>query len=117
MMRFLIIGFGIAVLIAGCDSPAKQDGVKDANHIPDEMLVNGSFANGIDNWVVAESGATGQAECVEEGPDGKAALRLKVLTVGDNPWRLQFYQTGMRVEKGKYILTFWAKSDRESTSP
>ena len=80
----------------------------------DEMLANGSFADGISNWVVvAESGATGRAEVVGEGPDGKAALRLKVLTIGDLPWRLQFYQTGMRVEKGKtYVLSFWAKSDR-----
>ena len=79
----------------------------------DEMLVNGSFADCNTNWVVEESGATGRAECVKEGPDGSAALRLRVLTIGDHTWRLQVYQTGMRVEKGKtYIMTFWAKSDR-----
>ena len=79
-----------------------------------EMLVNGNFADGTNNWVlVAESGATGRAEIVGEGPDGQAALRLKVLTIGDQPWRFQFYQTGLRVEKGKtYVMTFWAKSDR-----
>jgi len=78
-----------------------------------EMLVNGNFADGLTNWVVAESGATGRAEIVAEGPDGKAALRLKVLTIGDKPWKLQVYQPGMRVEQGReYILTFWAKSDR-----
>jgi hypothetical protein len=78
-----------------------------------EMLVNGNFAAGMTNWVVMESGSTGKAEIVAEGPDGKPALRLKVLTVGDQPWRLQVYQTGMRVEKGKaYVLTFWTKSDR-----
>jgi hypothetical protein len=77
------------------------------------MLVNGSFADGNANWVVEESGATGLAECVKEGPDGSAALRLRVLTIGDHTWRLQVYQTGMRVEKGKtYVMTFWAKSDR-----
>ena len=80
----------------------------------DEMLVNGNFADGNANWILEESGATGQAECVKEGPDGKPALRIRVLTVGDKAWRLQFYQTGMRVEKDKgYILTFWAKSDRD----
>ena len=80
---------------------------------PAEMLVNGNFADGTNHWVVMESGATGRAEIVAEGPEGKTALRLKVLTVGDKPWRLQIYQTGMRVEKGKsYVLTFWAKSDR-----
>jgi hypothetical protein len=59
---------------------------------PGEMLVNGNFADGTNNWaVVAEAGATGQAEVVGEGPDGKAALRLKVLTVGDKPWRFQLH--------------------------
>jgi len=48
---------------------------------PAEMLVNGNFADGTNHWVVVgESGATGRAEMVGEGPDGKAALRLKVLT-------------------------------------
>jgi len=77
----------------------------------DEMLVNGDFADGITNWVVAESGATGEAAVVAEGPGGKPALRLKVLTVGDKPWKLQVYQPGMRFEQGKeYVLTLWAKA-------
>jgi hypothetical protein len=81
---------------------------------PDEMLVNGNFADGNANWVVEESGATGLAEYVKEGPDGSAALRLRVLTIGDHAWRLQVYQTGMRVEKGRgYIMMFWARSDRD----
>ncbi len=78
-----------------------------------EMLVNGSFADGTNHWVLEESGATGRAEHVKEGPDGQDALRVSVLTVGDHTWRLQMYQTGMHVEKGRaYDLTFWAKSDR-----
>jgi hypothetical protein len=79
----------------------------------DEMLVNGGFADGTNHWVIEESGATGRAEQVREGPDGKDALRVTVLTVGDHTWRLQIFQTGMRVEKGQaYDFTFWAKSDR-----
>jgi hypothetical protein len=113
MMRYLIIGFGIAVLAAGCGSAAKPVGMK---HAPNEMLVNGDFADCITDWVVEESGATGQAECVKEGPEGKDALRIKVLTIGDNTWRLQVYQAGMSVQKDKlYVLTFWAKSDREGS--
>jgi hypothetical protein len=97
----------------GCiDSEPASPDVTSAVRSPAEMLINGSFADGNAHWVVEESGATGQAECVKEGPDGKAALRLRVLTIGDNTWRLQIYQTGMRVEKGKtYVMTFWAKSD------
>lgn len=80
------------------------------------MLVNGGFSEGTTSWVTQESGATGLAESVREGPDGQTALRLKVLTVGDDPWRLQVYQTGMRVEKGKtYTMTFSAKSNRSGS--
>jgi hypothetical protein len=113
MMRFLIIGFGAVILVVGCRLAVPSA----SNSLPvaasNEMLVNSSFADGNAHWVVEESGATGKAECVKEGPNGKTALRLRVLTIGDNTWRLQIYQTGMRVEKGRgYILTFWAKSDR-----
>ena len=79
----------------------------------EEMLINGSFAEGTNRWVLEESGATGLAEHVKEGPEGRDALRVTVLTIGDHGWRLQMFQTGMHVEKGRaYDLTFWAKSDR-----
>jgi hypothetical protein len=85
-----------------------------AVRVSDEMLVNGNFADGNANWIVEESGATGRAECVKEGPSGSVAFRLRVLTIGDKTWQLQVYQTGMRVDKGKgYIMTFWARSDRD----
>lgn len=91
----------------------RGESVAAAVRSPAEMLLNGNFADGTNHWVVMESGATGRAEIVAEGPEGKTALRLRVLTIGDKPWRLQIYQTGMRVEQGKaYVLTFWAKSDR-----
>ena len=96
----------------GFEGPA---GDKSSAAAPGEMLVNGSFMDGTNNWVIAaDSGATGQSEIVGEGPDGKPALRLKVLTIADAAWHFQFYQTGMRVAKGKsYALTFWAKSNQE----
>ena len=76
-----------------------------------EMLVNGSFTDNYAKWAIEEAGATGKAEVVQEGPDGKAALRLKVLTVGDRSWRLQVYQPKLRIEKGKrYALSFWGKA-------
>ncbi len=75
------------------------------------MLVNGCFIDGTNNWVLEESGATGRAERVKEGPDGQDALRVTVLSVGDHAWRLQVYQTGMRVQKDRaYVMTFWVKS-------
>lgn len=78
-----------------------------------EMLSNGSFAKGLDKWTIEESGAKGKADVVREGPHGKPALRLEVLTVGDHAWRLQAFQTGMRIVKGaRYAMTFWAKAAR-----
>ena len=80
------------------------------------MLVHGNFADGIKNWAVEQNGdATCQTDFVKEGPGGIPALRLKVLTIADKAWKIQFYQTGPKIEKGKtYDLTFWAKSDRTS---
>ncbi len=82
----------------------------------DEMLVNGNFAAGLTNWVLEQTeGATGRMEYVPEGPDGEAALRLKVLTIAPKAYHLQLYQTGPHIEIGRtYELTFWAKSDRDS---
>jgi len=83
---------------------------------PAEMLVNGNFAAGLTNWVLEQTeGATGRMECVPEGPDGQAALRLQVLTIAPKAYHLQLYQTGPHIEKGRtYVLTFWARSDRDS---
>ncbi len=127
MIRVLVIVFGIAIHLCGYKTAAEANDsnipatLKDSNTAAapakdsNEMLVNGSFADGLANWVLEESGATGRAECIKEGPNGKMALRIRVLTTGDKTWRLQLYQTGMRVEKGTgYIMTFWAKSDRDA---
>ncbi len=76
-----------------------------------EMLTNGKFTDGTSKWVLEENGAKGQMEIAPESPEGKAALRLKVTTVGDASWRLQLYQPGLQIEKGKkYTLTYWVKA-------
>lgn len=104
---FIAIGLVTLTLVAGCASDTR------VHDRPGEMLVNGSFAHGTKHWVVEQSGATGRAKCVKEGPGGKASLRLTVLSVATNAWRLQLYHAGIRIEKGRtYDLTFWARSDR-----
>lgn len=78
-----------------------------------EILINGDFSNGMSNWKLEESGATGRSQVLPEGPNGKPALRLKVLTIGDSPWRLQIYHAGVTMDKTKrYALSLWVKSDR-----
>lgn len=78
---------------------------------PGEMLANGNFADGLAKWKIEESGAKSKAEVVKEGPNRLPALRLEVLQIGDQSWRLQMYNPGLKIETGrKYTLTFWAKA-------
>ncbi len=79
-----------------------------------EMLVNGNFAKGSDNWQIEQqNGVTAKIENVQEGPKGGSAIRIEVQTIADEPWRLQMYQNGLHIEKDKsYVLTFWIKSNR-----
>lgn len=77
-----------------------------------EMLTNGRFTKGKSHWETEQSkGAKALVESVKEGPDGQSALRLKVLNVSDQTWRLQLNQKGLHIKKGQhYVLTFWAKA-------
>jgi len=78
-----------------------------------EMLLNGDFKAGMKVWKLEESGAKGKAEVVNEGPSGKPALRLNVLAVGDQSWRLQLHQSLLKISKGKsYRFDFWVKAAR-----
>jgi hypothetical protein len=129
MLRVLVVGFVMSMFLIGyqatvigaasdANTPAAKPAPSDANAAPakdsNEMLVNGNFAGGSENWVLEETGATGKMDVVKEGPDGKNALRMKALTIGDNTWGLQIYQTGMKIAQSKaYIMTFWVKSDRD----
>ena len=84
-----------------------------AGAAPAEMLANGDFAAGDTYWILEQTGvATGRIDIVKEGPTGKDALRLKVLTLDDKPWKLQLCHKGIQIKKGvAYLLSFWAKSD------
>ena len=77
-----------------------------------EMLTNGDFSKGMEGWLAEHvDEKTAQTEIVNEGPKGAAALKLKVLSVPDEPWQIQAYQPNLKFEKGKsYVLTFCAKS-------
>ena len=103
----LLLALFVSVGCAGSSKPVSKTA-------PVEMLVNGNFADGDANWTLEQnSTATGKIDFVNEGPDGKAALRLKVLSVSGTAWHVQLFQKGLRFEKDKnYLLTFWAKSDR-----
>jgi len=78
-----------------------------------EMLQNGDFKAGMKHWKLEQAGAKGETTVGNEGPSGKPALRLKVLEVGDQSWRLQLHQSPLKITKGKmYLFEFWAKAAR-----
>ena len=68
-----------------------------------EILTNGDFSAGASKWVLEEAGAKGKAEFVKEGPDGSSAMKLTVLSVGDQSWRLQTYQPNLKISKKQEI--------------
>ena len=71
---------------------------------PTEMLTNGDFAAGGTHWTLEQTGvATGQIDIAKEGPIGKDALRLKVLTLDDKPWKLQLCQKDIANQKGSKL--------------
>jgi outer membrane protein assembly factor BamB len=96
--------------ISGGD--ASSTSAKTNDKSANELLTNGDFSKGMDGWQVEHvDEKTGQAEIVKEGPEGGSALKLKVLSVPDEPWKIQAFQPNLKFEKGKsYVMTFWAKS-------
>ena len=79
-----------------------------------EMLSNGTFEAGTHNWVLEMAeGAKGVMTKAKFDPDGKPAIKVKVLNIGEQPWQIQLHQAPMKIDKGrKYTLTYWAKADR-----
>lgn len=77
-----------------------------------EMLRNGDFTAGQAHWESEQAnGAAAQIEVVPAGPNGGASLWLKVLTIADKSWRLQWSQKQISITKGRpYVLTFWARA-------
>ena len=80
-----------------------------------ELLTDGNFSDGMKNWKLEQSGATGDAVVNNAGPHHQAAIRVQVRTLGDQSWRLQLCHPGFGIEKGvKYKLVYWAKSKQDA---
>jgi len=104
--------FGLAVASqAGASAlPQSKSGQSQAGK---EMLQNGDFKAGMKHWKLEEAGAKGKVVVANDGPSNKAALRLNVLEVGDQSWRLQLHQSPLKITKGKsYRFEFWVKAAR-----
>jgi len=79
-----------------------------------EMLANGTFAAGVQKWVLEQAGAAkGTMTVAKVGPNGKPAVNVKIVSKGEQSWQVQLHQGGLQIEKGrKYTLTYWARADR-----
>ncbi|MFZ4508997.1 MAG: carbohydrate binding domain-containing protein [Fimbriimonas sp.] len=92
---------------------SKSDAAKGKTAV--ELLKNPRFLQDLSGWKVEENGATGKVVVSKEGPRRNPSLKLEVLSVGDQPWRLQVHQGGLKVTKGtSYVFTFWAKASQET---
>jgi Carbohydrate binding domain len=105
----------------GTDAKLRQawEGAEDP--LGDELLANGTFAQGVERWVLERHGqAEATAAPSDElpkallGNDNRArSVRITVTRAGAEPWHVQFNQPGVTVQAGRlYTLTFWAKADR-----
>ena len=115
IIPFLLVGVMTTIACASIRSGALSSLAENANQKSAEILTNGDFASGASKWVLEEAGARGKAEFVKEGPDGSSAMKLTVLSVGDQSWRLQTYQPNLKISKSKkYNLTFWVKAKQDT---
>lgn len=76
-----------------------------------ELVVNGTFANGTNNWSIgAYNGAQANAQAV----NGQYVVTSS--SAGSASWNTQVTQTGIRLEQGKtYTLTFEARAVQTRT--
>ncbi len=76
-----------------------------------EMLKNGSFADGTENWI---SAITAPGEATAAFADGKAVYNIT--NVGTADWNVQLKQEGLVLENGcSYVLRFKASSTAART--
>jgi hypothetical protein len=79
-----------------------------------DRVRNGDFEYGMADWWVGAVGGTAQATAAVvpgSGPDGSAALRIRVSPDGVN-WHVQGIQGGHAVEQEHtYEVRFWARAD------
>ncbi len=83
---------------------AWSDGAKPAGP---ELLKNGNFARGLDDWFVEKHEGANATENVENG-----ALKIAVASAAKEGWHVQFSQGGLAPAANEtYAATFRAKSD------
>lgn len=79
--------------------------------VGDELIQNGDFTKGQENW---ENAITAPGEADVSFEDGRAVYRIT--NVGEQEWHIQLKQSGLTLENGKnYELCLKLKSDEART--
>ncbi len=78
-----------------------------------ELLINGNFSSGIQNWNFEQhSVAEATITVTNEGPAGSNSARISVTRAGELSWHIQLHQGGIPVSSARpYTLSFFAKAD------
>lgn len=81
-----------------------------------ELLVDGDFASGLDQWVIElHHNAQGGMDVVEDvpnAPQGGRAVRVTVTKPPESGWPIRFEQQHLAVREGKaYTLSFRARAE------
>ncbi|MFH1367489.1 MAG: discoidin domain-containing protein [Elusimicrobiota bacterium] len=82
-----------------------------------ELLANGDFSKGTENWYVEQHEGARIVNTVEkDGPGVKNASKIEVVKTGAYNWHIQFNQRSLELKKDAfYTLSFRAKADRNKT--
>jgi len=76
-----------------------------------EIITNGDFSNGINNWTLYKNGTDGNLSIQPNG-----FLKIDVTTTGSSDWKLALRQADLLLEQGKtYNITYDAYADANRT--
>jgi beta-glucanase (GH16 family) len=83
-----------------------------ANFCPKgEMVINGSFDNGLNSWTQWSNTGTSAIREVKDG-----SFKISISSAGENDWDLQLSQEGMKMVAGnRYRVSYRAWAERERT--
>ena len=112
------MGAAVAVFaVAGCDEQAVVDTFGDApstvavsaRALGEELVVNGDFSNGANQWYLGQWGGS------SSGSVSAGRYRIAVTAAGGEWWNVQLLQGGLPLEQGKrYVFAFDAYKGPEN---
>lgn len=87
------------------------------NNSDGNLIVNGNFENGFENWINASLGMSKAIFKLnsKRAYEGKVCMKVNVLKLGKNPWDIQSIMEVPLKKNKKYELRFHARSLGEKT--